>query len=104
MVAAVVLVEVSVTPKELSRELITDTVELPIKTVPSRGVLVGTETPGVPDALESAVLAEPIASGADVGEVVAVDAVDVVGVEVTAVVDTENPGTTLRLGVSKVST
>jgi hypothetical protein len=106
-VVAVLPVEVPELLKELSRELITDTLERPIRTVPSLGVLMVTEPPGVADVLEAEVVSEAVAGDADVGEVVVVvvvDAVPVVGVEEPEVEETENPGTTLRLGVSRVST
>ena len=105
--AGVLPVEVPELLKELSRELITDTLERPIRTVPSLGVLMVTEPPGVADVLEAEVVSEAVAGDADVGEVVVVvvvDAVPVVGVEEPEVEETENPGTTLRLGVSRVST
>lgn len=101
-VVAVLPVEVLELLKELSRELITDTLERPIRTVPSLGVLMVTEPPGVADVLEAEVASEAVAGEADVGEVVVVDAVPVVDVEGPEVEETENPGTTLRLGVSRV--
>jgi hypothetical protein len=111
-VVALLLSEVSVTVNELSRELITATLLLLIRVVPSLGrVVVGT---GV--SLAVVVLAAPVEVDAVVLEDVplAVEVDDVLEVDVEAVdevvvvvdvvvvpvvVVTEKPGTTFRLGV-----
>jgi len=116
LTVALLLSEVSVMVKELSRELITETLLLLIKVVPSRGTVVaGTGVsplvaePVVPVVAEVVfVAASPLAVDVDDELEVVVVPVDVVVVDVVvvaeadvvpAVVVTEKPGTTLRLEV-----
>lgn len=112
LVVALLLREVSVIVNELSRELITATFELLIRVVPSLGtVVVGNGLSlavvvlAVPVDVEGVVV-EELLLDVDVDEELDVDVVPVdvdVVVEVVevvpAVVVTEKPGTTFRLGV-----